>query len=243
MKNSSWNILKFLIEDGCFSATVGIRPDSSGNRMGLSRPMMVVSTDKDDEDMYGQPKPYDRGSGGAGASHAMTLTPKDTNNTIWDEVSEAMGTPMNFTISGKGGSYLGSSIPGMSKGWGKDPIKPWDDEDNKVEIEAIMPPPFDPEHVDNSESPYYHDETDESLETWIDRVNSGTPEVSDPKDKHGGEFMKFPSAILVVGGSGFSTGLGNATKNSRDLYGIGWKENLEILPDENVWEELAKLDL
>lgn len=126
---SAWDILLEYMAIGTFT-----RPDSSGNRMGGTAQQQIPRAnnypyDEDDPDrMYGNPADYGR-SGGGEAGHA-NITPKDIRHTEWGKKEmqdEAMGTPINFGMSGQG--QMGSNVPGtVGHGWSDPPIKPWDDD-------------------------------------------------------------------------------------------------------------------
>lgn len=78
---------------------------------------------------YGQPgNAMDRSASGVGPGHAQ-IVPKDIRHSAWEDMLEAMGTPMLLTRGAT--SQIGSSVPGMG-GFSKDPPKAWDDEDDDV---------------------------------------------------------------------------------------------------------------
>jgi hypothetical protein len=230
--------LRMLSEDEYYTAAMQWH-DADGNRGGKGRQRGTTKRSRtypyDRDTSYGQPGAYDRGSSGAGPSH-QPLTPH-TSFTAWEEVDEAMGTPTNFGMSNR--SSLGSTVPGMGGGWSHAPIKPWDDEDERKKRTDegdldIAQPPVEP--VDNAESPYFGDMTDDDLETKIDRIWGGDDNTN---------FSMGPELPAFVAGrpQAFRTGLGTSFKTSRELSDIGWKESTarDILnPEENIWELVSK---
>jgi hypothetical protein len=112
-----------------FSQTFS-RPDDS--RRGDDKNFKTISRgqnypyDRTNPDQsYGQPGGTDRHSGNREPGHS-TIVPKDTSHSIWDDIAEAMGTPMLLTRGAT--SQIGSSVPGMG-GFSKNPPKPWDESD------------------------------------------------------------------------------------------------------------------
>lgn len=218
---------------------------------------------------YGQPKATDRGDGDYEPDHVGAPTPRDTSHSEWDKLAgikgqrsgfeEAMGTPMFLAKSDT--SQQGSSTPAAGKGgghgWAGNPTKSWDeDEMDDAELDAAgrnvaevstFPLEIPVSPVENETAPYYHDMTDEDLESFLDRIQAHGPDepgldqdpnhVHDPSD----QYAEFPSVIMTMAEPGFSNGLGGATKGQRDLYGIGWKECLDILKNESIWEKLKRI--
>lgn len=101
------------------------RIDGSGIRgMGVDRPLTPRMDDfpYDRDISYGSPQAYDRGSAHGSELHGP-LVPGNAERNPWDElgemsgVDEASGTPVNFTISARQGSYQGGIAPGASRGW------------------------------------------------------------------------------------------------------------------------------
>ncbi|MFA5750589.1 MAG: hypothetical protein WC895_05265, partial [Candidatus Shapirobacteria bacterium] len=188
-----------------------MRPDASGMRgQGLNRQCnkmdAVFPYDKNDPDKaYGQPANYDRGSSGKGPMH-QPLTPRgDTwgsegdRDTDQDDMDEAMGTPMNFTMSGK--SNMGGAIPGGNQSWNANPTKPWDEDDEQEkkvayagehpETEGALT--IDPsipavEPTVNTNAAYPKDQTDDDIENKIDRIwrQEDNPNFQDPSEMQGG---------------------------------------------------------
>lgn len=252
------NDRKNMLEDLSNWLGVGGRLDPySGlayKRKPLSRADNFPYDETNPDQGYGQPGAVDRGSGGYEPDHVGAPTPRDTSHSEWDKVAgikgkrsgfeEAMGTPM--FLSKADSSQMGGTTPGAGggSGWADNPTKPWDEDDmedselnaagrNVAEVSTFpLEIPVSP--VENETAPYYHDMTDEDIESFLDRINAH----ADGEGEESDQYSEFPSVIMTMGEPGFSNGLGGATKGQRDLYGIGWKECLDILQNESIWEKL-----
>jgi hypothetical protein len=202
-----------------------MRPDGSGQRGGgvPSEPISRASNypyDQDNDDfMYGEPGPYDRGSGDYEPSHAQ-LTPKDTSHSSWD-MDEAMGTPMNFSISSRAGAEGGGPL--ASSGWSHNPPKDWDEDEQFESFDMNSVPPTD-------------DETDfaRAVQSSVEKYWKDNS-LSDPDDLGGSSELQ--SMIITVGTPEiFSKSVDNSMKTRRAA-------NLGLMPKESVWiwlENFAK---
>lgn len=228
------------------------RPDASGDRMGFTgRKKMPTQEpedypyDPEDAPFYGQPEPYDRGSGGRSAFHAQVLLPHDVSHSAWDDVEEAMGTPY-FLKKAYQGAQMGhaTGIPGADGGWANNPMKPWDEKDDDdderlsrygesgyldMTINPAVPPA---EPTPNKQPEYRHDQTDDELEKRLDRIwhRDDNPNFADPDQMGGGSML--PSDIFIVPSpQPFSGVTGLRTSRGR----------LGLIPKESVWMSLARL--
>lgn len=124
-----------------------IRPDASGVRKGLERPQMQAGDDYpyDRQVNYGQPADYDRGSGGGVGGLHHPLTARDADKSAWDDLEEAMGTPMFFqkAYSSQRGSPAGTA----TVGWSHPPSKPWDENEKDDFDESFDGRQFPPEPI------------------------------------------------------------------------------------------------
>jgi hypothetical protein len=223
------------------------RPDSSGIRGGFDGKIRkdtgrgdVYPYDRDDR--YGDPAPYDRGSKG-GTSH-QGITPKNTEHSVWDEIEEAMGTPIFFKKAVQG-AQMGhaTGVPGATGDWASNPIKPWDDdmEDDidevalqRMTINPSVPPP---EPIPNMGVPNSHDQTDDEIEKKIDRIwgREDNPSTTAPGGEVDGVSME-PSTIYVLGTNRpFGQGMGHSLRPSRGPARFG------LIPKESVWVGLSKM--
>jgi hypothetical protein len=210
--------LKKISEYGAFPSGFGTftRPDSSGIRGGfdgnIRRPWSRLggkgSEDHPEEQFpydidtsYGEPAAYDRGSK-TGTSH-NPIVPRDTSHSAWDDLGEAMGTPMNFQQA-----YLGDH-GGSGEGWATMPIRPWDEDDVEEQSmfnintgEPSVPPP---EEVPGPPLP-----DDEPPLSWNDQL--------------------LPSRTIFVVGTPakFGQGIGLSARPSRGRYGLIPKESVSI---------------
>lgn len=227
------------------------RPDGAGNWSGAFRPLSQRASDypydEDDPDsLYGGPATgHDRGNAQKPAGHFSILTPKDTEHSIWDEVDEAMGSPIFFA---KGNSSdLGGISGGTSSGWANRPVKPWDkDELEEVETTTYQTSDgetFDPYASETDVIPNQGHEldglSDAELDSYIDDLLSSDSE-DEPELTAG---PKFPSDITVFVQSphaSFSSGLGNAFKQSRGLFGVGMRRE-SVDPWDWISEYLSRI--
>jgi hypothetical protein len=209
---------------------------------------------------YGQPRAYDRGDGDREPDHVAALTPRDTSDSEWDKLAgikgsksgfeEAMGAPTFFAKADT--SQQGTSTPAAGKGgghgWAGNPTRSWDEDDmpedeldaagrNVAEV-STFPLEIPVASLENETAPYYHDTTDDELENFLDRIQAHGKDEFGPGNPD--QYSEFPSVIMTVGEPGFTTGLGGAMKGQRDLYGVGWKECLDILAKEGAWQKLEK---
>jgi hypothetical protein len=220
----------------------GGRPDDSGERGGMHRPRLSRGEDypydEDDPDgMYGQPGPYDRGSGGRGPSHAQ-LTP---SHSAWEELGEILGYPALLSKAYQG-SQIGhaTGIPGADGGWSNDPSKPWDEDqidydDLETYGEGYLDMTLDPkvpqpEPVPNAQPSYPHDQTDDGIETKVDRI-FGRDDNPDSEEEFG-KMVPSPTIFVVGTASPNSMGVGSGLRTSRGLYGL--------IPKESAWDQLQK---
>lgn len=121
-----------------------LRPDASGNRGGVDRKPQQSGDDYpyDKQTSYGQPAIYDRGSG-TKSTLRRPLTPKSA----WEELEEAIGTPMFFqkAYSSQRGSSVAGAAP--SAAWSHPPSHAWDENQKEDELEKFgeaEAPPFEP---------------------------------------------------------------------------------------------------
>lgn len=232
---SAWDALSHLGFAG--------RPDSSGVRGGLKRPLIKRNKnfpfDRDDPDqMYGNPQAYDRGSNVGGALH-KPLTPKkisddDAENMGFkvkvklekltdEELDEVLGSPM---LLGKAGSsQMGNAIPGVGSGWAKNPPKDWDDEDfskmEKPQLERILAKLQIAMPATTRESPL--------------QVNPApNPDVDlGPGDDEPETEFERRMAMLVVGPDSYIPGTQGNRLSSRGTYGM--------MPKESAWDGLKNI--
>jgi hypothetical protein len=197
----------------------------------------------------------DRGSGDREPIR-VPLTAKTKGQTNKSGFEEASGTPMNFTMSGKGGSMLGNPAPGADGGWASDPIRPDDDDeefldamqtygDSDAHTEALahdpVVPPVEEPAVLTPE--HWEDQSDTDLEKTIDRAMTGSGAVDKdepPSEEELTDFDSFPSVIMQMVGSGFGTGLGATNPSGRGFMN-GWAEDRDVLALESAWAELIRL--
>lgn len=170
---------------------------------------------------------------------------------------EASGTPMNFTISGRGGAMLGNPAPGAEggMGWATDPLRPDDDDEEFMDAmdtygssdahtEAVVIPLKVPtEEPAVVAGDHWEDSNDPDLEKVIDRAATGAgsqqgPEIPDEDELT--DFTSFPSVLMQVMGSGFGTGLGKTNPSGRGFM-TGWNEDLDVLAVESAWAQLLSL--
>jgi hypothetical protein len=159
------------------------------------------------------------------------LTAKNKGVTKKSGFEEASGTPMNFTMSGKGGQQLGNVAPGMGGDWAVNPARKDDDDEDFMdametygEATKVDPPATNigTEFVDTS---------DETLASHMDQI---------PDEEELTDFDSFPSVLMQVVGSGFGTGLGKTNPSGRGFM-QGWTEDYDVLALESVWAEIARI--
>lgn len=233
---------------------LGGRPDTSGMRgKGLDRKPAgrggVYPYDRDVS--YGQTANYDRGSISTG-HFSSTPTPRDTDGFSLsilgqdtedldsflgkdqEEFEEAIGTPMNFGISGKNGQMDGMSGGG---GFGKNPARSWEKsplDDSLLNTLAIDTRTPDIEEVPIPGTPNFHMNTDDDMERRLDRIWGRddnlnfveqdpfvNPDLFGQPDSH----VIAPDPWSVI----------NTRLSSRGLYGM--------MPKESAWDRMTGMRL
>ena len=94
------------------------------------------------------------------------------------------------------------------------------------------PPEIEP--TPNAEPTYWHDTTDDEIETKLDRIwgRNSNHNLSDPTKMGGGSML--PSNIYIVAtAKPFAQGLGHAMNTYRGFGGL--------VPKESVWRQLATM--
>ena len=212
--------------------------------------------DRDDDGETTAPRFSGFGQG-RGQGHDRTLvrplTAKSKGVTNKSGFEEASGTPMNFTMSGRGGQQLGNPAPGMGGDWAHAGPKPWDDEDDEQFIdtidtynEAMLTLPVEAPDVEEPAvvgGDHWEDQTDYDLEKIADRAASGAGAVEDdgvPSEEELTDFNSFPSVLMQVVGSGFGSGLGKTNPSGRGFM-TGWTEDYDVLANESIWNKLLQM--
>lgn len=135
-------------------------------------------------DVHGAPEEGDFG-GFHEKDKGGAPVPSAKYDSTWD-VNEAMGTPTNFSQAYRGGQGMGSSVPGSSGGWAHDPPRENDGEDPRknpmldedeeglnMTVKSFFDPNQPPlEELENPGAANLKDNSDEELETRIDRINT-----------------------------------------------------------------------
>lgn len=116
---------------------------------------------------YGEPRAYDRGSGGREPGRTLLVLPHDVTHSAWDDVVEAIGTPYFFKKAYNSQMGNATGIPGAGGNWSSDPSKPWDENEETFE-ESFDKVPVEP--VPNSDPENRHDQTDDEVERKIDKI-------------------------------------------------------------------------
>ena len=141
---------------------MGGRKDVSGGiRFPSARYTSTWQTDevhdagKEEMDRHGQPR------------NVWKDTPDGEN---WTEMNnEAMGTPINFTMSNRGGNMMGHNLPGTSRNE-PEARKNFIPEDEEMNLKEFFDPsPIEVEAIDNPGQDNLKDQTDDDLENKIDR--------------------------------------------------------------------------
>jgi hypothetical protein len=202
--------------------------DTSGARGGNGPHRKTVQRSKGSSAKNDQGFPYDKGTkvniefGGMNDMNRQShhpITPKNTEHSVWDDLEEVAGSPILLKKQPGPGSATGVPGAGSSLGWNKNPIKQWDKNDE----------------VDEGGFMYgasgFADTTDSSPEitpTAGVSVNKDKElDIAEPTNRG------YKKDIYVVGTDRpFSTGLGNAFRGSRGLYGM--------MPKESAWDWLEK---
>lgn len=257
-----------------YTAYVGTfsRPDDrvglAYKRKPLQRPQEFPYDRNNPDSQYGMPGNIpDRGNAGRRPDHHQGgPVPSNTAHSEWDRLQgiqskksgfeEASGTPVNFTMSGRGG--MATNIPGGSgaRGWGGAPTNPWDENDNEEEVAAAgrvegvhtFPLVVPVEPVPNPDPEHWADTSDQSLEHLLSRIGK-EPDMhpedglehelgDDPAD----QYTEFPSVLMTVQAEpAFQNGLGRSMAPGRGFQ-QGWTEKYDLMvPEAMVWETLAKL--
>lgn len=276
MKIRISEIVKLL--EAPYTAYVGTNARPGDGRVGLAykrkplqRPMGYPYDRNDPDQAYGQPGNMpNRANGGMRPDHHPGgPVPANTAHTVWDMLQgitskksgfeEASGTPMNFTMSGRGG--MATNIPGGSgmRGWGGAPTHPWDEDDmddelaaaGKAEGVATFPLEVPVEPIPNQDPEHWADTSDQSLEHLLSRIGKepdmhpeddeefpGHETGDDPAD----QYSEFPSVLMAVQSEpSFQSGLGRSMVPGRGFQ-QGWTETYDLqVPEAMVWETIAKL--
>lgn len=252
------------------------RPDDrvglAYKRKPLSRPKDFPYDQDNPDNQYGMPGNIpDRGNAGHRPDHKPGgPVPSNTAHSEWDKLQgihskvggfeEASGTPMNFTMSGRGG--MATNVPGASggRGWGGSPTKPWDEDEMGDELEKYgegvhtfpLMVPIEP--IPNQDPEHWADTSDQAIEHLLSRIGK-EPDLhpeddpvqdndpvhdmgSDPAD----QYSEFPSVLMQVSSQPtFQQGLGRSMVPGRGLQ-TGWTETYDLtVPEAMMWETLAKL--
>lgn len=170
---SAWNRVSLVLErplDGHSGAQV--RVDFSGARAGVRRPPLSRNSDFP----YDAPVTSGQPSSARGDSSNVGLRKyvPDHGGEVPD-VDEAMGTPVNFGISGR--SNLVQSPPGASGQWAKAPTS--DDPEKDVSYEkghdvldfkVSVRDPKVATYPEAARVPHHRDQTDDDLENKTNRI-------------------------------------------------------------------------
>lgn len=218
------------------------RPDTSGVRYRGGQNNFVPLDDKEpgwpyDSDsnvVMGQPTGptgMSRGNRPGTDVHGGPLTPYEYERTQDDgeqdrELGEAMGVPSNVAMAYKGGGGMGSSIPGANVGWAKAPPNPKNDEEDSVDLDQFfggkkegsrhfLPETPQTEPIANMGQDYLKDQTDEDLESRIDRVwgRDDNENFIDPETSTEPEDIKFAAQLGRGAFSSNPSGNGSARGN------------------------------